>query len=405
VGIKTVLNYDRWIRQSFRDRQPWDQFVRELVAANGSTWRDGSVTIYRDRRTPEEITTLVSQLFIGVRLECAKCHHHPFEIWSQDDFYSFAGYFAKIGRKGTGISAPISGSEEFIFSGTSGQVTHPVTGQVMTPRPLFGDATPKSADEDPRVTLARWITAPENHLFSQVMANRVWADLMARGLVEAVDDFRGTNPPSNAELMTNLGTAFRDSGYSLSALIRLITASHVYQLSSLPSERNVADTRYFSRHYRHRLRAEILLDAFAQISGIPQTFAAVPPDTSAKNIWTHRTESLFLDTFGRPDPNQDPPCERTTESTVTQTLHLMNSEQLHRDVISDAGNAARLAASESAAVDVVDELYRMIFARKPSEEELKFASELFAAEGASRRQVVEDLMWAMLNSPEFVLQN
>jgi hypothetical protein len=405
VGIKTVLNYDRWIRQSFRDRQPWDQFVRELVASTGSTWRDGAVTMYRDRRTPDELTTLVSQLFIGVRLDCAKCHHHPFEIWSQDDFYSFAAYFSKIGRKGTGISAPISGSEEFIFAGTSGQVNHPVTGQVMTARPLFGKATPLTSDEDPRVTLARWMTSPDNHLFSQVMANRIWADLMSRGLVEPVDDFRGTNPPSNPELMKVLGDSFRDSGYSISALIRQITSSHAYQLSSLPSDRNIADTRYYSRHYRHRLRAEVLLDAFAQISGVPQNFSAVPPDTSAKQIWTHRTESLFLDTFGRPDPNQDPPCERTTESTVTQSLHLMNSEQLHRDVISDEGTAARLAASPSAPAAIVDELYRSIFARRPTADELQFAETLFAAEGASRRQVIEDLMWAMLNSPEFVLQN
>ena len=184
-----------------------------------------------------------------------------------------------------------------------------------------------------------------------------------------------------------------------------MTRSHAYGLSSATNERNSADTRNYSRHYRARLRAEVLLDAFADITGIPDSFAAMPPESRANQIWTTRIGSIFLDTFGRPNPNQDPPCERNADTTVTQTLHLMNSEQLHRDVISYAGTAARLAASESAAADVVDELYRMIFARKPSEEELKFASELFAAEGASRRQVVEDLMWAMLNSPEFVLQN
>ncbi|MFO0429104.1 MAG: DUF1549 and DUF1553 domain-containing protein [Planctomyces sp.] len=405
VGIKTVLNYDRWIREQFRERRPWNEFVYDLITSNGSTWRDGMVTIYRDRRTPEEITTLVSQLFVGIRLECAKCHHHPFEIWSQDDFYSFASYFARIGRKGTGISAPISGSEEYIFAGTSGQVNHPLTGKAMTPRPLFGKADPLSPEEDPRVTLAKWITSPENALFSQVMANRVWADMMARGLVEPVDDFRGTNPPSNAELMTALGNHFRDSGFSLTEIVRVIANSHVYQLTSLANDQNVTDTRYFSRHYRHRLRAEVLLDAFAQISGVPQSFSAIPPDTNARQIWTHRTESLFLDTFGRPDPNQDPPCERTAESTVSQTLHMMNSEQLHRDVISDQGTAARLAASDATPAALVDELYRTIFARRPDEEERKFAESLFAGEGINRRQVVEDLMWAMLNSPEFVLQN
>jgi hypothetical protein len=405
VGIKTVLNYDRWIRQSFRERRPWNQFVHELISSKGSTWRDGAVTMYRDRRTPEEITTLVSQLFIGVRLECAKCHHHPFEVWGQDDFYSFAAYFAKIGRKGTGISAPISGSEEFFFAGRSGEVRHPITRAVMTPKPLFGTATVTEETEDPREVLADWITSPDNHLFAQVMANRVWADLMGRGLVEPVDDFRATNPPSNPELMKLLGDYFRDQQYSLTELVRFIARSHVYQLSSLPSDRNLADTRYFSRHYRHRLRAEVLLDAFTQISGVPQKFDAMPPGTTARQIWTHRTESLFLDTFGRPDPNQDPPCERTTDSTVVQSLHLMNSEQLHRDLTSDGGTAARMAASEMEPVPLVTQIYRLVYSRNPTEDESSFAVGLLTAEGANRRQVIEDLMWAMLNSPEFVLQD
>ncbi|MBL8819327.1 MAG: DUF1553 domain-containing protein [Planctomyces sp.] len=405
VGIKTVLNYDNWIRQSFRERRPWDEFARELLTAQGSTFREGSVTLYRDRRTPDELTTMVSQLFLGVRLECAKCHHHPFEIWSQDDFYSFAAYFAKLDRKGTGVSPPISGSEEFIFAGKSGVVNHPVNGKVMTPKPLFGLAEVTEQTEDPREVLANWIVSPDNHLFSQVMANRVWADMMGRGLVEPVDDFRGTNPPSNAELMTALGNAFRDSDYSLTDLIRLIANSQVYQLSSLPSDRNVADTRYYSRHYRHRLRAEVLLDAFAEISGVPQRFAAMPPDTNARQIWTHRTESLFLDTFGRPDPNQDPPCERTSDSTVVQSLHLMNSEELHRDLTSENSYAALLSKSEKTAAEIVSEIYRRVYARNPSPEESAFAEGLFAAEGADRRMVIEDLMWAMLNSPEFVLQD
>ncbi|MEZ6041674.1 MAG: DUF1549 and DUF1553 domain-containing protein [Planctomycetaceae bacterium] len=405
VGIKTVLNYDNWIRQAFRERRPWDQFARDLIASTGSTWRDGAPTMYRDRRTPEEQTTLVSQLFIGVRLECAKCHHHPFEVWGQDDFYSFAAYFAKIGRKGTGISAPISGSEEYFFPGTKGTVKHPITGEVMTPKPLFGNAVVNEDESDPRAVLARWITSPENHLFAQVMANRIWADLMGRGIVEPVDDFRATNPPSNPELIAALGDHFRDSGYSIAELVRTIANSHVYQLSSLPSDRNITDTRYYSRHYRQRLRAEVLLDAFAQITGMPQDFPAMPPGTNARQIWTHRTASLFLDTFGRPDPNQDPPCERITEQTVVQSLHLMNNEELHRDLTNDQSNAAKLAASEKTPEEVTTEIYRLVFGRNPSAEEIEFIRSLLEAEGANRRQVIEDVMWSMLNSPEFVLQD
>ena len=405
VGIKATFNYDHWIRQSFHDRKPWDQFVRELLTARGGTFRDGSVVMFRDRRQPEELTTLVSQLFIGVRLDCAKCHHHPFEVWGQDDFYSFAAYFSKIGRKGTGISAPISGSEEFVFTGTSGSVTHPVTGATMKPRPLFGEAPPVVEGQDQRESLAAWITSPNNHLFAQVMSNRVWADLLARGFVEPVDDLRATNPPTNGPLLKALGEHFRDSGFSITELIRVVVNSHVYQLSSLPNETNAADTRNYSRHYRHRLRAEVLLDAVSLVTGVPQEFDAMPPDSSAKQLWTHRSDSLFLDTFGRPDPNQDPPCERMSDSTVVQSLHLMNSEKLYRDIGSDNGTAKSLADSEKSAEVISAELYARVFGRKPTVEETALVTELLAAEGAVRRQVIEDLMWAMVNSAEFVFQD
>ena len=405
VGIKAVMNYDRWIRERFYQRMPWDQFVRELVAARGSTFRNGAVTLFRDRRTPDEVGTLVSQLFVGVRLECAKCHHHPFEKWSQDDFYSFAAYFAKIGHKGTGVSPPISGSEEFFYAGAKGSVVHPVTGTTMLPRPLFGTAEVTAETTDPRDVLADWLTSPENNMFAQVMANRVWADLMGRGLVEPVDDFRATNPASNQPLLDALGSHFRDSGFSLTELVRVIANSYVYQLSSLTNEHNAIDSRNYSRHYRHRLRAEVLLDAFAEISGVEQSYGAMPPGTQARQIWTHRTKSLFLDTFGRPDPNQDPPCERLPDSTVVQSLHLMNSEQMHRDILSEEGNAAKLAAAELSPQELAVELYRLVYGRNPAEAEVELVTELLSVPDGNRRHIVEDLMWAMLNTPEFVFQD
>ncbi|MEJ7595325.1 MAG: DUF1549 domain-containing protein, partial [Planctomycetaceae bacterium] len=405
VGIKATFNYDRWIRASFQERKPWDRFVRELITARGSTFHNGAVTMCRDRRQPEELATLVSQLFVGVRLECTKCHHHPFEVWGQEDFYSFAAYFARIGRKGTGISAPISGSEEFFFAGSQGSVSHPVTGEVMTPRPLFGEAPATADGGDQREGLAVWITSPQNHLFAQVMANRVWTDLMTRGFVEPVDDMRATNPPTNGPLLKALGENFRDSGFSLTELVRVIANSHVYQLSSLPNETNVSDTRNYSRHYRHRLRAEVLLDAVTQVTGVPPEFEAMPPDSSAKQLWTHRSDSLFLDTFGRPDPNQNPPCERTTDSTVVQSLHLMNSEKLYLDIGHDNGKARTLANSEKTAAEVASEQYRLIFGREPTADETLLVAEQLAAEGAIRQKVIEDLTWAMVNSAEFVFQN
>lgn len=407
VGIKAVFNLDAWIRDAFRKNMPYDQFVREIVAAQGSTFDENTpVTVFRDRRDPDEITTMVSQLFLGIRLDCAKCHHHPFEVWGQDDFYSFAAYFSRLGRKGTGLSPPISGSEEIVFASKSGAVRHPLTGQVMEPRPLFGEA-PQVADAeaDLRRQLAEWITSDSNHYFAQVAVNRVWADLMGRGIVDPVDDLRGTNPPSNAELLNALAEDFRNQRYDLKKLLKTITSSYVYALSADPNERNVMDTRNYSRHYRQRLRAETLLDAVCDITGVPESFAAMPPGSRATELWTHRSSSLFLDTFGRPDPNQDPPCERLDESSVVQALHLMNAPNLHEKVTSNKGRAAQLAASDWEPNRIIDELYLLTYSRLPSDEERSIAESLYSDGKRNRRQATEDLLWALMNTPEFIFKN
>ena len=405
VGIKSTLSYDNWIRNSFRQNKPYDQFVKELINARGSTWKNGSVVLFRDRREPDEITTLVSQLFLGVRLECAKCHHHPFEVYGQDDFYSFAAYFAKLGRKGTGLSTPISGSEEFVFAGRSGAVRHPLSGKEMSPKPLFGTAPPTEGLDDPREALAAWVISDQNPYFSRAIANRIWADMMGRGLVEPVDDLRGTNPASNPELLEALAQDIRQQKYDLKQLVKRIATSYVYGLSSVPSSSNAADHRNFSRHYRQRLRAEVLFDTLCQVTGVPENFDAMPEGSRAKQLWTVRADSLFLDAFGRQDPNQDPPCERTTESTVVQALHLMNSNQLSGRILSDQGWAAKLAESDATPVKVVEQMYLAAYSRFPTEAELKVAVATFPTDGASRRPAIEDLMWALLNTAEFVFED
>lgn len=404
VGIKATLNYDYWIRDSFRKNKPYDQFVRELITAQGSTYRQGQTTLFRDRREPEELTTIVSQLFLGIRLECAKCHQHPFESYSQKDFYSFAAYFSKLGRKGTGLSPPISGSEEFLFTAEKGQVTHPVTGEVLPPQPLFGTAPDIAEGTDPRESLAAWMTSPKNTFFAQTMANRVWADLMGRGLVEPVDDLRATNPATNPALLEALGRDFADNGFDIKHLIRRIATSSTYALSSLPTERNIADTRNFSRHYRQRLRAEVLLDSVTQICRLPSSFEAMPPGSLSKEIWTHRIDSLSLDTFGRPDPNQDPPCERTTDTTVVQALHLMNSNQLANQIMSDNSLPHLMASSEHTPSQIIEEMYLACYSRRPNAEEIQIGVALFE-KVANRRGAGEDLLWAILNTPEFVFKD
>ena len=411
VGMKATYNLDQWLRQSFRANKPYDEFVRELIAAKGSTFTNGAVVMYRDRRDPAELTTLVSQLFLGVRLDCAKCHHHPFEVYSQDDFYRFAAFFGRIGRQGVGISAPISGGEEAIHLGTgTGKrggvaVTHPLTGQEMTPAPLLGKPLALGTDDDPRDALAAWVTAPENPFFAKVIVNRVWADLMGRGIVDPVDDLRATNPPSNPELLDALAKEFRANKCDLKKLIRTICLSHAYGLSTVPNARNVADLRNYSRHYRQRLRAEVLLDMASDITGVPEAFDAMPPGSRAVEVWTARSQSVFLDSFGRPDPNADPPCERAADTTVVQALHLMNSPNLYRKVTSDAGRCAALAKSAKPPAEVVDELYLLAYCRKPTENERAAAVKRFAKPGATRRTAAEDLMWTLINTPEFVFND
>ncbi len=412
VGIKATYNIDQWLRRSFRENKPYDQFARELIAAKGSTFTNGAVVMYRDRRDPAELTTLVSQLFLGVRLDCAKCHHHPFEVYSQDDFYSFAAFFGRIGRKGQGISAPISGGEEAVFLGTGtggrrngGVVKHPLTGKEMTPTPLLGKSLDIDADTDPREVLAQWVTAPENPYFAKVIVNRVWADLMGRGIVDPVDDLRATNPPSNPELLDALAKDFRKNKHDMKALLRSICLSHAYGLSTTPNDRNAADLRNYSRHYRQRLRAEVLLDMVSDITGVPEKFDAMPLGSRAMEVWTARSGSVFLDSFGRPDPNQDPPCERTTDTTVVQALHLMNSPTLYKKVTSDDGRCATLAKSAKTNAELIDELYLLAYSRNPTDTERAAALKRFDKKGATRRSATEDLMWALINTPEFVFND
>ena len=414
VGIKAVLNLDGWIREAFRRNMPYDQFVHAIVTARGSTFEQGPATIFRDRREPEEIAPMVSQLFLGIRLECAKCHHHPFESWDQAQFYEFAAYFARVGRKGTGLSPPISGSEEIVYTAKSGSVKHPLTGNVLAPRALFGSA-PLSDDPDVDFAVPGPLddSATENPYFGMKVIGfnqGMGRDHGPRRIVEIrSDDLRTTNPPSiRAHCLTPWpASTFRiATGYAgLKHLIRTILSSEVYALSSEPNDRNVADTRNFARHYRQRLRAEVLLDAISDVTGVSDTFAAAPTGSHASAIWTHRVPSLFLDTFGRPDPNQDPPCERTDDTSVVQALHLMNAPELHKKVASDAGRAARLASGKESPHAIVEQLYLLAYSRLPTDEEMAVGVSLFDGPSANRRPAVEDLLWALINSAEFVFKD
>lgn len=405
VGIKATMALDAFLRDAFRRNLPHDAFVRELLTARGSTFRDGATTMFRDRRSPDEIVTMVSQLFLGTRLECAKCHQHPFERYGQEDFYSLAAFFSRVGYRGTGLSPPISGGEEFVTLADRGEVRHPLTGKVLPPRPLLAEPIPLSERDDPRVALVEWMTRPDNPFFFRAAANRVWADLMGVGLVDPVDDLRATNPPGNAALLDALAVEYRRLGMDTKRFIATIMASEVYAASSTPDATNAADHRSFSRRVRRRLRAEVLADAVDDLTGVPTAYPGAAPESRAVQLWTHRSGSTFLDVFGRPDPNQDPPCQRDPDATVVQALHLLNGPQIAGKIAAEDGAAARLAAGDLAPAAVIEELYLAAYSRFPTSEERIALEAEFARAGRGRRQVVEDILWALVNSAEFVYED
>jgi hypothetical protein len=310
-----------------------------------------------------------------------------------------------VKRKGQGISAPISGEAEFIWSQPGGEVKHPVTGEVMKPKPPDAPAAHITEGSDPRAVLVEWMTSTNNPFFARAIVNRIWAQFMGRGIVDPVDDFRASNPPTNEPLLDWLAGDFIQHGYDLKHLMRTIMHSHVYQLSSLPADYNVSDTKNFSRAYRRRLPAEVLLDAVSDVTGAPETFHGLPPGARALETWNHKLDSEFMDAFGRPNASSECPCERDAKPSVVQALHLMNSNKLQSKIAHPEGRARKLAESKFSEKEIIRELYLAAYSRYPAEEELNLALKAFSAKMATRKSAIEDIMWALINSAEFVFNH
>lgn len=406
VGVKPVFLLDAWLRDAFRRNMPYNGMVRELLTAQGSTHENGPVALFRDKREPADASAFVSQIFLGVRMDCARCHHHPSEKWTQEDYFQLAAFFGQLKHKGQGISAPISGEAEYIWYAPGGKgVAHPVTEAVMTPKAPDGPEMPYVDGQDPRARLVDWMSGSDNPFFAKAITNRIWGEFFGRGIVEPVDDFRASNPATNEELIDWLARDFATHGYDLKHLMRTIMQSHVYQLSSLPNEHNVADTKNFSRSYRRRLTAEVLLDAVCDVTGVKDGFSGLPKGARAVQTWNHKVESDFMDAFGRPNASQECPCERDRKPSVVQALHLMNSNSLQEKLSSDDGRATRLAKSDLAAPQIVRELYLATFNRLPQSAELGTALKFFSAPGATKATATQDLAWALINSAEFVFNH
>jgi len=354
------------------------------------------------------LAKIFSQVFLGTRLECARCHNHPNEKWTLTDFHAFSAFFGKIGRKGSGVSPPISGGTEWFFSGGSGSVKHPVNGETLAPKPPGAPPPNLEAKADPREVLVDWMTAPDNPFFARAMVNRVWGNFFGRGLVEPVDDLRTSNPPVNAALLDALGKHFIEIKYDQKALIRTVMQSRLYQLSHAPNETNTADTRNFSRMYLRRLRAEVLMDAIGDVTGVPSSFSATWPGARAVETWNFKISSEFLDAFGRPNSSSDPPCERNTSGTIVQALHLMHGDGLQKKITHGKGRARRLADSKMTVSEIADEVYLATLSRLPTQAERTEVKKFFETikdKKDARRTATEDFIWAIINSAEFIFNH
>lgn len=405
VGVKPVYLLDAWLRDSFRQNKPYHQMIRELLTAEGSSHDYGPVAVFRDKRDPVDTSGFVSQIFLGVRLDCAKCHHHPSEKWTQEDYYQLAAFFGQIKRKGQGISAPISGEPEYLWYGGKGEVRHPITDAVMTPKPPDGPEMPYVEGQDPRVALTDWMAASSNPFFAKAIVNRIWSDFLGRGIVDPVDDFRVSNPPTNEALLEWLASDFTTHGYDLKHLMRTIVSSRTYQLSTQPNETNVTDTKNYSRGLKRRLAAEVLLDAVSDVTGQRDEFSGLPPNSRAVQTWNHKLASDFLDAFGRPNASQECPCERERKPSVVQALHLMNSNSLQEKLASKEGRISQLVKSDLPEPKLVNEVYLATYNRLPNASELQTALKFFSTPGATRQTATEDLAWALINSAEFVFNH
>ena len=406
AGVKSVYLLDQWVRDQFRRNRPYNEFVRAVITAEGSTHRYGPAVVLRDRREPADRTTIISQVFLGTRLECARCHHHPNEKWSQEDFYQLAAFFGDVKRKGTGISPPISGSAEFFFHDGKGKsVTHPVTGEAMVPKPPDGPPPQLTAGSDPREALADWMLEPDNPFVAKAVVNRVWGEMMGRGFVNPVDDFRASNPANHERILDALAQDFVEHDYDLKHLMRTIATSSLYQLSSTPNQTNIADTENFSRSYKRRLPAEVVTDAVAHVTGSRSAVDGLPADAHAVEVWNFKASSQMLDAFGRPDSSSDCPCERNMSTSVVQALHLMHSDRLQGQIAAKDGRVATLLENGLSDDAVIDELYLCTFCRYPDDEERQIAKELLEGDADNRTAAVEDLLWALLNTAEFVFNH
>jgi hypothetical protein len=412
--------FHAWIRDSLAANRPYDRFVSEILTASGDVADNPPVAWYRQVRTVQTQLEDVSQLFLGQRMQCAQCHHHPYERWSQADYWSFGAAFSQVSYR----PGAQPGEDVVVHRRGEAKATNKKTGQPVKAAPLAGAAYDAPPEDDPRQFLADWMTSPRNPWFSKALVNRYWKHFLGRGLVDPEDDLRDTNPPTNPELLDALASHFSASGFDLKDLVRTLVRSTTYQLAADPNAHNARDRHHFSRFYPRRLPAEVLYDSVNLLVGSESRFEGMPPGTRAVCLPDNsfNANNYFLTVFGRPDSSSACECERSSNASLSQSLHLLNSKDLQTRLSTDGARPARLAADTRPPAERLADLYRMAFSRPPRPEEVavfqehldrrlrsakpgKDDAETAAAKLKAGREAWEDTVWALLNSKEFLFNH
>lgn len=401
--------FHSWIRDSIQKDKPYDQFVTEILTAIGDETKSPPTVWYKEVTNEEQFVDDVSQVFLGQRMACANCHHHPYEKWSQDDYWGLAAFYGRVGKKNIptpGMARNNQNQRQVIFTRNSGGVRNKRTNQTAAIKALDGEELNVPAEEDPRRLLAEWMTDENNPFFAKAIANRYWAHFFGRGIVDPLDDMRVTNPPSNPELLEALSKNLIENKFSLKELIRTICKSRTYQLSSMPNESNQSDKQSFARYYPKRLQAEVVFDAVCNVTGSPSNFPGLPNDQFAPRRAIHLPDesfaSYFLDVFGRPQRISACECERVNEASLAMILHLLNSDEVQGKIARGGARADELAKDKRPDEDKLTELFLLTQAKKPTEEQMALALEHITKNEKDKKLAYENIIWALINSKAFL---
>ncbi len=404
--LSGTYSFYRWIWDNLNENKPYDQFVREIVTASGEQSFNPAVVWYREVNELNEQVEDTAQLFLGLRIQCARCHHHPFEKWSQDDYYGFAAFFSTVGQKNIPGAQPTQRDRRIFHNEMVAQTQNPKSKLNLKPTGLGSKAIEITPDRDPRTHLSDWLSRPDNPFFAKALVNRYWKHFFDRGIVEPEDDMRETNPPSNPELLNALSQNFVTNGFNLKWLVRTICTSKTYQLTALPNDYNLKDKQNYSRYYPKRLQAEVLYDGFHQVTSTTEGFSGLPGGTRAIQLPDPSVGPYFLKVFGQPQGDTACECERSQEANLAQSLHLLNSSEVQNKIGSGSGRAAVLAADKARIHDVkIQELYRWVYSREPSPDELKIAIAHIQKHEAAPKTAYEDIVWALINTKEFLFNH